>query len=159
MEEKMRHLKQAIFILLVVTFLIAPYAILNGAEEVTKTEKTVKHCCPACKKEMDKDAAKFKVDYKDKTYYFCCEECKAKFEKDPEKYLKNCEDAKKCSEDKVYYVCPMKQCNYKTDKPGKCPKCGMELKKVSVHPHCCHEKHKKEDHEHAHGDEHQHNHK
>ncbi|MCP5102009.1 MAG: hypothetical protein GY950_01455 [bacterium] len=32
---------------------------------------------------------------------------------------------------KTVYVCSMKKCDVKADKPGKCPKCGMELiKKV-----------------------------
>lgn len=43
-------------------------------------------------------------------------------EKESEKSVKECKEG-------VFYYCPMKQCDYKTDKPGKCPKCGMELKK------------------------------
>jgi predicted RNA-binding Zn-ribbon protein involved in translation (DUF1610 family) len=38
------------------------------------------------------------------------------------------EEMKKCTEGTFYY-CPMKECDYKSDKPGKCPTCGMELKK------------------------------
>ena len=41
---------------------------------------------------------------------------------------KSDKSVKECTEG-VFYYCPMKQCDYKTDKPGKCPKCGMELKK------------------------------
>lgn len=28
-----------------------------------------------------------------------------------------------------FYFCPKEGCKYKSDKPGKCPKCGVELKK------------------------------
>lgn len=38
------------------------------------------------------------------------------------------EEVKECCEGTSYY-CSMKECDYKSDKPGKCPKCGMELKK------------------------------
>ena len=83
-------------------------------------------------KKIDKEKAKFKVEYKGKTYYFCCEKGKVAFEKDPEKFLKESKDKtscceKKSCEEKLVYVCPMKQCNVKTDKPGKCPKCGMDV--------------------------------
>ena len=88
--------------------------------------------CPVSGKVIAKDAMNIKSEYKGKTYYFCCEDCKAKFDKDPEKYVK----AHKC---KTVYTCPMEKCDYKSDKPGKCPKCGMELKKKActckVHKH------------------------
>ena len=34
----------------------------------------------------------------------------------------------------VTYECPMKACEYKSEKDGKCPKCGMALKKVEAKP-------------------------
>jgi YHS domain-containing protein len=143
MEEPMKHVTKILFILILLNFVLAPVGVLKAEDTAMKKEKAESYCCPGCKKEMDKDAAKYKVEYKGKTYCFCSEECKAAFEKDPEKFAA-------CCEGKVAYVCPMKQCNVKTDKPGKCPKCGMELKKVVEHKECCaHEK------EHAHPHKHE----
>jgi len=133
----MKHVSKVLFVLIVVSFLLAPFGVLNAAQEEVKKEQTEKHCCSMSGKEMNKDKAEFKAEYKGKTYYFCCEKCKAAFEKDPEKYLQECKDKEKCCEAKISYVCPMKQCNVKTDKPGKCPKCGMELKKVVEHAADC----------------------
>ena len=155
----MKHLTRIIFVLVLVSFVLAPFGVLDAADKEVKKEKAGKCCkvdklcCPGCKKEIKKDEAKFKVEYKGKTFYFCSEECKAKFEKDPEKFAKCCADHK----DKVYYVCPMKKCDVKSEKPGKCPKCGMELKKMTKS--CDHHKHEKKDehkHEHKHGDDHKH---
>lgn len=38
------------------------------------------------------------------------------------------ETAKQEFKIKKVYECPMKQCEVQQDKPGKCPKCGMDLK-------------------------------
>jgi YHS domain-containing protein len=154
----MKHVTKILFVLILLSLVITPVGILNAADTTVKDtavkqEKTEKACCPGCKNEMDKDAAKFKVEYKGKTYYFCSEECKAAFEKDPEKYAA-CGEGDACCEAKVSYVCPMKQCNVKTDKPGKCPKCGMELKKVVEEGACC--KKDMEKHQHQHQHHHQH---
>ncbi len=148
----MKHLSKVVFVLIVVSFLLAPFGVLAAAEEEAPKEKAEKHCCFMSKKDIDKDKAEFKAEYKGKTYYFCCEKCKAAFEKDPEKCLEACKDKHKCCEENVSYVCPMKECNVKTDKPGKCPKCGMELKKVVEHTADC--EHYKE--EHKHEQEHKH---
>jgi YHS domain-containing protein len=147
LEDCMKNLIRVLFILIVVSFVLAPFGVLEAADK--KAEKAEKHCCPMSKKDIDKDKAEFKAEYKGKTYYFCCEKCKAAFEKDPEKCLKASKDKDKCCEGEVSYVCPMKQCNVKTDKPGKCPKCGMELKKVAAHDHD-HDKDHKHDHDHKH---------
>ena len=146
----MKRLIYIILILIAVSLIFGQAAVLKAAEETAKTEKTEKTCCPVCKKEIDKDTAQFKFEYKEKTFYFCCEKCKAEFEKDPEKYAK-------CCEAKVYYVCPMKQCNVKSDKPGNCPKCGMELKKVTEQLPCC-EHHQEKEGEHKDDHQHQHDH-
>ncbi|MGD2092925.1 MAG: YHS domain-containing protein [Candidatus Aminicenantes bacterium] len=145
----MKHLIKVFVVLVVVSFLLAPFGVLNASD--TKAEKAKKHDYPMSGKDIDKDKAKFKAEYKGTTYYFCCEKCKTAFEKDPEKYLKETKD--KCCEGKVFYVCPMKQCNVKTDKPGKCPKCGMDLKKVVefAAAECEHNKEEhKQDHHHKH---------
>ena len=157
----MKHLSKGIFVLIAVSFLLAPFGVLQAAQEEVKKEDTGKHCCFMSKNDSDKDKTEFKAEYKGKTYYFCCEKCKAEFEKDPEKCLQTCKDKDKCCEAKVSYVCPMKQCEVKTDKPGKCPKCGMELKKVVEHTtECKHHKEEQEhEHEHKHDTEHKHEHK
>ena len=145
----MKHLIKVLFVLIVVSFVLGPFSVLDAADK--KTEKVEKHCCPMSGKNINKDTAKFKAEYNGKTYYFCCEKCKAAFEKDPEKYLKDSKDKDKCCEGKVVYVCPMKQCNVKSDKPGKCPKCGMDLKKVVEHAaDCGHKEEHKHDHKHDH---------
>jgi YHS domain-containing protein len=145
----MKHLIKVLFVLIVVSFVLAPFSALEAADK--KAEKAEKHCCPMSGKDIDKDKAKFKAEYKGKTYFFCCEEGKAAFEKDPEKYLKEGKDKTNCCEEKVVYVCPMKQCNVKTDKPGKCPKCGMDLKKVVEHAHASDKAHDhKNEHDHKH---------
>ena len=60
-------------------------------------------------------------------------------------------EAKKDKEKmKVAYVCPMKVCNVKQDKPGKCPKCGMTLKEVKLKEG---HDHKVGDHDHKDGDQ------
>lgn len=94
----------------------------NAAHKCKTPCKTKVVKCPVSGHEIAKDAKKVSVEYKGKTYYFCCEKCKAEFEKNPEKYVK----AHTC---KTVYTCPMEKCDYKSDKPGKCPKCGVELKK------------------------------
>jgi len=142
----MKHLIKVLFVLIVVSFVLAPFSTLEAAE------KAEKHDCPMSGKKIDKDKAKFKVEYKGETYYFCCEKGKAAFEKDPEKFLKESKDKTGCCEEKAVYVCPMKQCNVKTDKPGKCPKCGMDLKKVVEHAHA-------DDKAHEHDKDHEHDHK
>lgn len=156
----MKHLMKIFVILIGVSFLLAPFSVLDAsekkAEKVEKAEKKeTKLCCVVCENHIAEGAAKFKAEYKGKTFYFNTEKCKAEFEKNPEKY-------QKCCEGKVSYVCPMKQCNVKSDKPGKCPKCGMDLKKVVKHSECCkhkedHKEHK--DHKHEHKGDHTHQHK
>jgi Cu+-exporting ATPase len=104
---------------------------LHADDEADKPCKAKVIKCPVSGEVISKDAMTIKTKYKGKTYYFCCEKCQAEFEKNPEKYAKACS----CQ---TMYTCPMKECNYKTDKPGKCPKCGMELEKAKCE--CDHSK-------------------
>ncbi len=60
--------------------------------------------------------------YKGKSYYFCCPGCDKSFLANPEKFVSKKPAA---AEAKKVYVCPMG--DYQGDKPGKCPKCGMNL--------------------------------
>lgn len=82
--------------------------------------------CPVCGTVI-KGEAKYQMEYEGKTYYFAGEKCLETFKADPAKYAASGTEGKD-----VFYYCPMKECNYKTDKPGKCPKCGMDLKKHEV---------------------------
>lgn len=66
-------------------------------------------------------------EHNGQTYWYCCPPCKEAFDENPEKYLEK--EAVKSKEGKeVSYVCPMK-CHTSSE-PGKCPKCGMEMKKL-----------------------------
>jgi YHS domain-containing protein len=131
MEEKMkRHtIMSMMFILIVLGLMLIVVNPINAQEKKAETQTTKVHtccaksCCPVCKTELPKNKTQFKSEYKGKTIYFDSAKCKAQFDKTPEKYMKACETT-------VYYVCPMKEHTEKFDKPGKCPKCGMELKKV-----------------------------
>lgn len=96
---------------------------LHADDKADKPCKAKVVKCPVSGEVIAKDAMNIKTEYQGKTYYFCCENCKAEFLKNPEKYAKSCE----C---KTMYTCPMTKCDYKSDKPGKCPTCGMELKKA-----------------------------
>jgi len=102
--------------------------------------------CPVMKKEFVVSKKTKVVDYNGKSYYLCCGSCEKAILKNPEKYISICP---KCSEqvnpeklkqkpvksteqtetkeqnEKIIYTCPM--CGGEFDKPGKCPKCGMDL--------------------------------
>jgi len=79
------------------------------------------------------------VDYDGRRIYFCCDMCPAQFKKEPEKFLKKLDEQMKAGGSAmapgatapapgqaVVYTCPM-HLDVKSDKPGKCPKCGMAL--------------------------------
>ncbi len=88
--------------------------------------------CPVTGEKFKVSTETVAVDYKGKTYFFCCPGCDKTFLKTPEKYaVKAAAPAVKATEPPgeavkvTHYVCPMG--DYEGDKPGKCPKCGMEL--------------------------------
>lgn len=89
-----------------------------------QSEETV--VCPVSGKEMKKSEARITHEYQGKTYYFCCENCKKAFIENPEEYTH------KKTEMKAVYTCPMHP-EVMSDKPGKCPKCGMKLEKKMMH--------------------------
>ncbi len=80
--------------------------------------------------------------YKGRLVRFCCAGCIAGFEKDPAKYLAKLDEAAK-GKDKAgtvapkdaqtaeVWTCPMHP-EVKEAKPGKCPKCGMNLVKAAA---------------------------
>lgn len=101
-------------------FLAFSFVFVLAGIAQAQAEKTV--VCPTCSHEFKKADAKITYEHKGKTYYFCCEGCKEKFVKNPEKYLEKKEEMK------AVYICPMHP-KVKSDKPGKCPECGMKLEK------------------------------
>jgi len=126
-----------ILLFLLVMFFLSSMFVAYSNQSLLAAEEDKKPCqhnvvkCPVSGEVITKDAMNIKTVFKGKTYYFCCEGCKAKFEKNPEKY------AKSCSHHDVYH-CPEAGCKYTSDKPGKCPKCGVELKKhVSTTSYIC----------------------
>jgi YHS domain-containing protein len=103
-----------------VLFLAISFAFVLSGVAQQQAEETV--TCPVSGKEIKKSEAKGTFEYKGETYYFCCVNCKEAFMKDPEKYTQ------KKAEMKEVYSCPMHP-EVKSDKSGKCPKCGMKLEK------------------------------
>ena len=104
-------------LLVILAFLFVTAGIAQQQSDETVT-------CPISGKVIKKSEAKGSAEYQGKTYYFCCEGCKKEFLKDPEKY------AQKEAEVKATYTCPMHP-DVRSDKPGKCPKCGMDLKMMA----------------------------
>ena len=90
------------------------------ARKVTKKEVGKDAVCPVTGEKFKVTAETGSAYYKGKTYYFCCSACDKPFLENPEKYL-----SKKQTALHKTYVCPMD--DYQSDKPGKCPKCGMTL--------------------------------
>jgi YHS domain-containing protein/ssDNA-binding Zn-finger/Zn-ribbon topoisomerase 1 len=108
-------------LLVILAFVFVAAAIAQNPTDETVT-------CPVSGKVIKKSEAKGSAEYQGKTYYFCCEGCKKEFLKDPEKY------AQKQTEMKAIYTCPMHP-DVRSDKPGKCSKCGMDLQKKTMMPH------------------------
>jgi len=106
------------------------------AAAVAKTEIAQK-LCPVTGDAINPDIF---VDYNGRRIYFCCDMCPPQFKKEPEKYLKKLDEQMKSGAgakppeaaapavagEAVVYTCPMHP-DVKSDKPGKCPKCGMAL--------------------------------
>jgi YHS domain-containing protein len=122
-------------------FLMFSFVLVLALSAQQKTDETV--TCVVGGKEMKKSEVKITHEYKEKTYYFCCAKCKEAFIKNPEKYTQKKADMKEV------YTCPMHP-DVKSDKPGKCSKCGMKLvKKMMQMKHMHGEEQKK----HMHGEE------
>lgn len=115
--------------LLMCICIIVSLVFAFGAYAADKHEGCKGGMCPVCKAKVDKAKTQFKSEYNGRVYYFATDKCKAEFDKNPENFAKNCSY-------KIDYVCPMKECKVTSDKPGKCPKCGMELKKTEAES-CC----------------------
>ena len=129
----MVKLSRILALLVIITFAAALVGIAQPQEEETVV-------CPVGCGKFKKSEAKATYEYEGKTYYFCSEKCKEEFVKNPEKYIQKKYEKKvekKCEkkiEVKEIYVCPKCE-GVKSHKPGKCPKCGMELKKKVLKKH------------------------
>lgn len=109
-------------IVLVVFVFLSLMILSAGIAQQKADEKVV---CAVSGETMLKSQAKASYEYEGKTYFFCCEGCKEKFVKDPAKYIGKNVDMKEI------YTCPMHP-EVQSDKPGKCPKCGMTLEKKAM---------------------------
>ena len=96
----------------------APKAELR---KTAKEEEAKEAVCPVTGEKFKITAETLSASYKGKVYFFCCSGCDKPFLADPDKYLR-----KKQAVQARLYACPMG--DYQGDKPGKCPKCGMNLK-------------------------------
>ena len=101
-------------------FLALSFAVVLSGVAQQQAEETA--TCPVSGKEFKKSDSTATYEHEGKTYYFCCAMCKEKFIKSPEKYTQ------KKAEMKEVYTCSMHP-EVKSDKPGKCSKCGMKLEK------------------------------
>lgn len=115
-----------------------PESSKPGAAQVGWAPKTItaQKLCPVTGDPINPNIF---VDYDGRRIYFCCDMCPAQFKKEPEKFLKKLDEqmalgaGAKATEaaapapgQAVVYTCPMHP-EVKSDKPGKCPKCGMAL--------------------------------
>lgn len=122
-------------------FLVFSFVLVLALNAQQKTDETV--TCAVSGDVMKKSEVKITHEYKGKTCFFCCAGCKKAFIKDPAKYIQKKADMKEV------YTCSMHP-DVKSDKPGKCPKCGMKLaKKMAPMEH----KHGEEQEKHMHGEE------
>ncbi|MGB8953012.1 MAG: YHS domain-containing protein [Candidatus Aminicenantales bacterium] len=117
-------------LVLAVSFLF----VLSGIAQQAAEDTVI---CPVNGKVMKTSEAKATFEYQGKTYYFCCEKCKEEFVKNPEKYLQ------KKAEKKEVYTCSMHP-EEKSETPGKCPKCGMNMEKKAMSKGCLQEQMMKE---------------
>jgi YHS domain-containing protein len=109
--------------MVLVVFVFVSLMILSAGIAQQKADEKV--VCPVSGETMLKSQAKATYEYEGKMYYFCCEGCKEKFVKDPARYIGKNTDMQDI------YTCPMHP-EVQSDKPGKCPKCGMNLEKKAM---------------------------
>ncbi|MGE5340099.1 MAG: YHS domain-containing protein [Candidatus Omnitrophota bacterium] len=133
----MKHLLRVLSIVVFIGFVFGVFLGLQAEEKALTCSKEAKKdqckatcsasckevCCPICKTKVDKEKSEFRTEYKDGVYYFCSEKCKAEFDANPTKYEQGCHY-------KYVYVCMTDKEKYA--QPGKCPKCGTELRKTEA---------------------------
>lgn len=84
---------------------------------------------PVCGMKIDPNNNAGRHDHKGQTYHFCSIKCLNKFRADPDKYLKQKPEPASAPISSKQYTCPMHP-EVISDKPGACPKCGMDLEPV-----------------------------
>jgi Cu+-exporting ATPase len=97
---------------------------------------------PVCGMTVEPDKAKHRLEYDAEIYYFCSDHCRQKFADAPDTYRTHARDHEEPAEhggvggkagepEGTSYTCPMHP-EVVQDKPGTCPKCGMELEPRGV---------------------------
>jgi Cu+-exporting ATPase len=101
---------------------------------------SMKNCChhdktpgstvkdPVCEMDVAPGEAAGSHVHKGQTYYFCSAHCLEKFRADPAKYLDD-HSTSSPQHAAAKFTCPMHP-EVQSDKPGNCPKCGMDLEPV-----------------------------
>lgn len=93
---------------------------------------------PVCGMTVDPQRAAGKSEFKGKTYYFCSPHCKSRFDANPSEFVTEKHshheehsepELREESHGEGMYVCPMHP-HIMSDKPGRCPECGMKLEKM-----------------------------
>ncbi len=99
------------------------------SRQVNKNEIGKEVTCPVTKNKFTVTQDTKVIDYKGKTYYFCCPGCDIEFIKAPEKYIlsRSTNYEERITNHEIsYWTCSMHP-QVRSDKPGKCPVCAMEL--------------------------------
>ncbi len=139
---------------------------MNDIMEMSDTDKD-----PVCGMDVNPDSAAGSWEYEGRTYFFCSPHCLKKFKADPGKFVSKPHAATVTSSPSkasapgrtsgARYVCPMHP-EVVSNKPGKCPECGMALEPAGESTHesksesdheghsCCAEAHEQEHAEHEH---------
>jgi Cu+-exporting ATPase len=86
---------------------------------------------PVCGMDVDPSEAAGAHVHEGQTYYFCSTHCLEKFRADPSQHLHHRSTAPTPQRSSAKYTCPMHP-EVRSDKPGSCPKCGMDLEPVEV---------------------------
>ncbi len=139
--KSIRYIYAVLFSLLIAVILLVACAN-NGKTKIPVSDIGKEVICPVTGEKFKITKHTPFVDYQGKRYYFCCPGCDKQFLKEPQKYLKESppdtikehlkqvqSESSKVQGDTteiIYYTCSMHP-SVRSDKPGKCPICGMEL--------------------------------
>jgi len=86
---------------------------------------------PVCGMDVEPGESAVSCEYEGRTYYFCCGHCLERFRAAPGKFLGQRAPSKTDAPPATTYTCPMHP-EVVRDKPGSCPKCGMDLEPLSI---------------------------